>query len=287
MTKEIAKPHLFEQAVRKWSAASDIGDVGRLLSEVRSPSRSDTMPSAIPFARNATAPRLEAATLYRLARRPWRQAKRSRMEEEFRLIATQILRGAPDNALANCGHAVMISSPRPGEGKSFFALNIALTLAENASRAVVLVDLDRRHGALSDRLQIDKYWGVQELQASGANGLEAALVGTGVAGLSVLPYGVSLIGETDTPMPIAQLMRELTVRLPGRILILDAPPCLSDSDPTALAGVVDQVLMVVQAQATSRSALEASLDLVQSCASISLVLNQVRVRTGYRFGEFH
>jgi receptor protein-tyrosine kinase len=70
------------------------------------------------------------------------------------------------------------------------------------------------------------------------------------------------------------------------LLILDAAPCLSTSDPAALAPLVGQVLFVVEAERTQRDEVEAALDLIQACPLIMLLLNKVQTSTRYTFGAY-
>ena len=69
-------------------------------------------------------------------------------------------------------------------------------------------------------------------------------------------------------------------------MILDAAPCLSTSDPAALAPVVGQILFVVEAERTQRDEVEAALDLIQACPLIMLLLNKVQMSTRYTFGAY-
>jgi receptor protein-tyrosine kinase len=69
-------------------------------------------------------------------------------------------------------------------------------------------------------------------------------------------------------------------------LILDAPPCLSTSDPAVLSQVVGQILFVVEADRTQRDEIEASLDLIQACPTITMVLNKQQISSRYTFGAY-
>ena len=69
-------------------------------------------------------------------------------------------------------------------------------------------------------------------------------------------------------------------------MILDAPPCLSTSDPAVLAPVVGQILFVVEADRTQRDEVEASLDLIQACPNIAMVLNKQQISSRFTFGAY-
>lgn len=311
MTTHPPKEHLFEAAARRWSAPSAVDAIASLIGEMGSPPA--PQPPAAEHAPDATPPLpddgvddgaparpvISAASLRRLARRDGAGGRRSRQEEEIRLIAMQVLRAVELPCDAPARNVVMISSARPGEGRTHVALNLALALAETATGGVVLADLNPGPQSLTQRLVPD---------ARGAADDVASLLATGISGLSILPAPAGDQdevqgdgrgdgqggGPTGAPTgahggrrtgTAARIIR-LAGALPRRLVILDAPPCLSDSDASGLAAVVGHTLLVVGAGTTPRNAVEASLDLLQPCANVALVLNNVKVRTGFRFGDY-
>jgi receptor protein-tyrosine kinase len=74
------------------------------------------------------------------------------------------------------------------------------------------------------------------------------------------------------------LLRELADRYSDRIVLIDAPACLVTSDPAALARVVGQTLLVVEADVTTQQRVEAALELLRPGANTYLVLNKTRFR---------
>ncbi len=81
-------------------------------------------------------------------------------------------------------------------------------------------------------------------------------------------------------------LQSLGRRFPERLIVTDVSPCLSTSDPSALAPYVGQTVFVVEAESTQREEVEAALDLIQSCASVTLLLNKVRMSTPRSFGAY-
>ena len=106
--------------------------------------------------------------------------------------------------------------------------------------------------------------------------------------MSILPIGRErerspvLFSSTE----MIRLIQSLGRRYADRLLVLDAPPCLSTSDPAVLAPVVGQILFVVEAERTQRDEIEASLDLLQACPTIALVLNKQQISSRYTFGAY-
>lgn len=82
------------------------------------------------------------------------------------------------------------------------------------------------------------------------------------------------------------LIKEMADRYNDRVILLDAPPCLVSSDPATLAAIVDQVVLVIEADRTQRGEIEASLELLRACPRISLILNKTQGTTSDSFGSY-
>ena len=237
---------------------------------------------------------LDLVTLERAGMVVGRKA-RTRISEEFRVTVGQILRSVRGSYTPGrgAGNLVMVTSARPGEGKSFSSLNLAGSIAQHTQREVLLVDVDAKQNALSDQLGIGDRPGLIDLALTPNLRIEDTLVRTIIPNLSFMPVGVrrvdSLEGgaEGTVARPITSLIERLGRRFPNHIVILDAPPCLSTSDPSTLAPFVGQVVMVVEAERTQRSEVLAALDLIKACPTITLMLNKIRVTTSYTFGAYH
>ncbi len=220
---------------------------------------------------------------------------RTRISEEFRVSVGQILRAVRGSYTPGrgAGNLVMVTSARPGEGKSFTALNLAGSIAQHTQREVLLVDVDAKQNALSDQLGIGDRPGLIDLALTPSLRIEDTIVRTVIPNLAFLPVGVrrvdSLEGgaEGTVARPITALIERLGRRYANHIVILDAPPCLSTSDPSTIAPLVGQVVMVVEAERTQRSEVLAALDLIKACPTITLMLNKIRVTTSYTFGAYH
>lgn len=214
---------------------------------------------------------------------------RSRLSEELTVLQQHLLRTLRtlEPAPGRAHRAILVTSTRPGEGKSFSALNLAVSMAL-AGTPTLLIDADGKPDSVSARLGIDATPGLR-LLAAGAVPAPLSLIRSTVRPrLGVLPYGIPATDQLQVPP--AALVAEAVVRLgallPGHVLVIDSPPCLSTSDPSSLAAVVGQVLMVVQAERTQRGELEAALDLVEACPVLQLVLNRSRIGGTDHFGAY-
>jgi len=218
----------------------------------------------------------------------WRNT-RNRTAEEFRVAQVQILRTAfaPEHA-GTGANLVMVTSARPGEGKSFTSLNLATSIARQRDREVVLVDVDAKQDSIGALLGLSNVPGILDLAAEPGGDAEHYLVKTAFPKLSILPIGPQLerSAELFATRAMARIIRELGRRYADRIVILDAPPCLSSSDPSTMAPIVGQVVMLVEAGRTQKEEVEAALDLIQACPRINLLLNKVQLSTRHSFGAY-
>jgi receptor protein-tyrosine kinase len=111
---------------------------------------------------------------------------------------------------------------------------------------------------------------------------------TEIEHLSILPVGRERgrSSELFATREMTRLIQRLSGRYSDRLLVLDAAPCLSTSDPAALAPVVGQILFVVEADRTQREEVEAALDLIQACPVVMLLLNKMQVTNRYPFEAY-
>jgi protein-tyrosine kinase len=223
---------------------------------------------------------------------------RSRATEEYRITVGRLLRtlraGRPGRA--GSGNLLMVTSARPGEGKSFSALNLAASIAQNGLAEALLVDVDGKRHSLSAQLGLGGRSGLLDLAADPSLRPETAVVASALAGLALVPHGTtseagartaSGSSGTGVTRAVGIAIERLGRRFPHHVVILDTAPCLSTSDPSALAPLVDATVMVVEAQRTQRSELEAALDLVRACPNVTLVLNKIQLVQRHSFGSYY
>lgn len=220
-------------------------------------------------------------------------SSRLRIAEEFSVVQHQLLRtmrtmDPPAEGSGRSRRVVLITSARPGEGKTFCSINLAVSIALGRSSPVLLVDADGKRGSLSELLGLADAPGLRMLAADPTRHPGTFLVPTEQRNLSVMPYGAAPPGSAAVPpgATIAAVVQRLASLLPQHVIILDAPPCLSTSDPSSLAAVAGQVLLVVEAQRTQRSEVEAALDMVEACPILQLMLNQARMTANDTFGAY-
>lgn len=232
---------------------------------------------------------IDAVALERAGMVDWSRT-RSRVSEEFRLVQRQLLRNAflPPSAEPGFTNLLMVTSARPGEGKSFTAVNLAGSIARQGNNHVLLVDADSKRDSICYPMGLADAPGLLDLAADPKLDPGPMIVKTPIEQLSILP-----IGRERERSPVlfsshemVRLIQSLGRRYADRLIILDAPPCLSTSDPAVLAPAVGQILFVVEAERTQRDEIEASVELIQACPTIALVLNKQQISSRYTFGAY-
>ncbi len=216
---------------------------------------------------------------------------RGRVTEELRIIKRQLLNNAfaEPNDAEKRADVIMVTSARPNEGKTFTALNLALSIAKESNHHVLLVDADGSRQGLRRFLTAGDLPGLLDLVADPAVDVADTILRTEVPRLSVVLAGTEQQHgpELLASQRMRSLINEMAMRYEDRIIILDAPPCLVSSDPAVLAAIVGQVVFVIEADRTQRGEVEASLELLHACPQISLILNKTKVAASNSFGSYN
>ena len=182
---------------------------------------------------------------------------------------------------------IMVTSARPGEGKTFISLNLALAFASERDVKALLVDIDTQHSTLQTILGISTEQGIVDVLA-GNRELSEVLIQTNILNLMVLPAGRGgpHVPELFSSNQMAILIAEMMRRFADRYIIIDTPPCMASSDAAALAPMVGQIVFIVEAHHTQQVEIEASLSMLSACPRISLLLNKSDTMAGEHFGSY-
>ncbi len=195
------------------------------------------------------------------------------LTENFRVIKRQIL---ADSVARN--HSLMITSALPGEGKTFVAMNLALSMTAEQDLHVVLVDCAGRGPGLAALFGLGEPPGLVELLAEGNLDPAPYLRRTSVANLSFLPAGRPHPhrAEMMAGKRMRQVLDELAARFYDRaMIIVDTPSVLVSAESINLSMHVGRVVVVVENGRIPRDALERTLSLVQGCPNVDCILNMV------------
>ena len=219
------------------------------------------------------APRSHTADQYRVIKRP--------------LISNAMGKGA---SILKHGNLIMVTSALAGEGKSFTAVNLAMSIAAELDNTVMLVDADVARPSLLRMLNLPPSPGLLDVLKGNAD-MASVLLRTSIEKLTLLPSGTPHPRATELLASDAMrlLLDDIAKRYPDRIIIFDSPPLLLTTEARVLATQVGQVVMVVQAEKTLRSDVQRALATIESCPVRMMLLNMSRssspVGDGYGYGH--
>lgn len=215
---------------------------------------------------------------------------RTPIMEEIRLIKRRLLRRAFDSDVLEtpASRLVMITSAKPGEGKTFTATNLALSISLEEDQNVLLIDADIQRQSLRRNLGIKALSGFVDLLLDPEMTLSDVVLSTDIPRLKVLPAGMvndrapELLGGGRMCAMIEAMMEQF----PQHVIIFDSSPCLVNSDAATLASHVGQALLLVEADRTQEHEVAAALRLLTECPNVSLVLNKARPGRSTSYGGY-
>ena len=214
-------------------------------------------------------------------------APASGLAEEFRIVKRHLLVGAMSGQIEQ-GRIILVCSAQPNEGKTFCAVNLALSIANERDTEVLLIDADFAKPEVLSTLGLEAGPGMMDAIVDPSMDVESCVIRTDIAGLSVLPAGRH--SHEVTELLASDQGRTVLDRLadkPNRILIFDSAPALAASSSSVLAFHAGQLVMVVKADHTSETDLREAISLL-GCAEIHLLLNGVEfAASGRRFGSYY
>lgn len=215
--------------------------------------------------------------------------RRSRIKEEYRLIKRPLLMNAAGKgaSLPEFPNLMMVTSANPGEGKTFTAINLALSIASERDLTVLLVDADMLKPRLSAFFDVEQQPGLVDLLVDDRLSLPEVVVATDIPSLSLLPAGNT--HHLTTELMASRNMRDLAETLcryyPDQIVIFDTPPLLATPEASVLAHLVGQIVMVVEARRTLQSQVREALTLLDPDMIVGFVMNRTRRLLGDYLGH--
>ena len=216
-------------------------------------------------------------------------APRSQIADQFRVIKRPLIsnamgRGA--SVIAN-GNLIMVTSALAGEGKSFTAINLALSIATELDNTVMLVDADVARPSVLRVLGLPPGPGLLDLVLDESIDMSSVLLKTNIDKLSILPSGTPHERATELLASDAmiRLLKNVASRYPDRIVIFDSPPLLLTTEARVLASHMGQIVMVVRAESTLQVDVQNALSAIHACPVKLLVLNQARTVSNGGYGH--
>lgn len=202
----------------------------------------------------------------------------TQLGEEFRVIKRPLIRNAQGKGAApvHHGNLIVVTSSMAGEGKTFFAMNLALSIAMELDASALLVEADILKPAVMHRLGLPQRRGLLDMLTDPKIDASEVMLRTNIPKLSLLPAGSRSMQSTEllASARMGEFLDELATRYRDRIIVFDAPPLLQTSEAQVLAARAGQVVVVVEAGRTSAAAFTQAMDTLESCPVVMTALNK-------------
>ena len=193
--------------------------------------------------------------------------------DRIKILRTQVL-----NRMVKEGkNTLLITSANPGEGKTLTAINLAISISHEMDRTTLLVDSDLRKPSIHSYFGFESGPGLSDYLKNGAR-LSDLLVSPGIEKLVILPGGTPMTNSSEllgSPR-MESLVKELKERYADRFIIFDSCSLLSYADPLVFSRFMDGILIVVEAEKTTRNDLKRTLEMLGDKPVIGTLLNKYR-----------
>ena len=207
------------------------------------------------------------------------------LADEMRRIKRPLIANAfgKGTRLVDRGNIVMVTSAIPGEGKSFTAANLAVSIALEKDVTVMLVDADMTMSKITKMFALESAAGLTDLLNDSRLDVAKAIVKTDFPTLSVIPSGHRSVNSAEllSSNDMGKLVTELGQRYNNRMIIFDSPPLLPTSEAAILAEQMGQILLVVESNKTPKQAVLDAIKMLNKDKAIGLVLNKTRRSLAY------
>jgi len=205
--------------------------------------------------------------------------------EQFKQLRTNLLfpksGGSP--------RTIMVTSAAPGEGKSFVAANLALSIAQNINEYVLLMDCDMRNPCLHTLFGFPMGPGLTDYLANGRP-LASVLLKTGIQKLTLLGAGKPPHNPAEllSSEKMSNLLKEVKNRYEDRYIIIDLPPPNFSAEANALARQVDGIVLVVRYGSTHRDMVAELVEMLGKEKILGVVLNRFDepLGGGYKYKNY-
>jgi exopolysaccharide/PEP-CTERM locus tyrosine autokinase len=213
------------------------------------------------------------------------ETEERRFADFYRALKRPIIRKALAGDAGHESRFVLVSSPLPGEGKTFTTLNLALSMARERDISVLLIDGDFPKAHLSRVLGVEKEPGLLDAVADETLEIEPLIFRTDAEGLEFLSAGTRSEGASEllASQRMGHIAAKLTARNSRRIIVLDSSPLLVSTEARVLAHIAGQMIVVARSGHTPRQALIDAIALVDKKKLNGLVLNDAYVTSSAEY----
>lgn len=215
--------------------------------------------------------------------------KNNRMTDYFDIAKGQLLKKL-DQLKGNC---IIVTSVHPGEGKTFTSINLAISMAREHDRTVMVVDTDLRNPWRSHRDFAQDFFsltpekGLVDYLENTAD-LADIILNPGINKFTIIPAGRRAINSAEllSSPRMENLIKELKTRYGNeRIILFDCPASLSCVDPMVFAQLVDGILFVVESDRTTNDELRKAMALFKDNPILGVIFNKSKDKDDINIDE--
>ena len=215
-------------------------------------------------------------------------SERRLINEEYRVIKRKLITNAfgPLSHTLKHPNLILVSSSRPGEGKTFSSVNLALSIALEQDKTVLLVDSDVLRPSVSKTLNISHHVGLTDYLLSSDVKVSDIILSTNVERLKIVTAGRPhhLSTELLASERMLMLVNEFASRYPDRIVIFDAPPLLGVNETAVMASMCGQAVIVVEENSTKLAEIEQAVALLPKDIATGFIINKAHRNQGKGYG---
>jgi len=188
--------------------------------------------------------------------------EQSQITEAFRHIKRPLLKkvakSGVDNTIQN-RNVIMVVSAHPAEGKTFVASNLAVSIATEKDKSVLLIDADVARSSVSQFFGVKAKYGLVEYLLGEKPNLADVIIKTSKDNLDIVPVGRRYENSTElfSSTKTKQLMGDIALQDQKRIIVIDSPPLFAASEAMALAELAGQIIVVVESGRNQKELKEA------------------------------
>lgn len=216
----------------------------------------------------------------------------SSIAEQFRRIKRPLLNNAfgLSSTLVEKGNLIMVTSAVPSEGKTFVSVSLAVSIAMELDKTVLLVDADVVKESATKLFTDTETPGLLDVIVNPEVQIEDVITPTDIPKLSLLPAGRPRGRATEllASGSMRQITEELASRYDDRMIVFDSPPLLATSEASVLASLMGQIIMVVEAEKTTQKRVADAMAMLDPNKPIGMLLNKSRTAEhgGYYYGYY-
>jgi exopolysaccharide/PEP-CTERM locus tyrosine autokinase len=204
--------------------------------------------------------------------------------EQFKILRTNLL--FPESGRSP--RLLMVTSALPGEGKSFVAANLAVSVARHVNWNVLLMDCDLRRPSIHRQFGYQESPGLSDYLSDGIS-LKPLLLKTDVENLTILPAGRPPHNPSEllSSDRMSALLKEVAARYDDRLVIIDSPPPRMSAESAALARQVDGIVLVVKYASTSLNLIHDLIDKVGKDKIVGALINSFEARSPFYKSQYY